>query len=116
MRDAMPTVIEHVAAVSVALPFARRGGDRASPVNIVSFTLTIITASYLLVSMLRRLSTSAAVIDPTHGRELTVISQLVPANDRLPFEQIAPPVVLFPASDETRAWQVDAALSEVVGQ
>jgi hypothetical protein len=100
MRDAMSTVIsEHVAAVSVALPFARRGADRSSPFNIVSFTLTAVRVGYLLVFVLRRLSASAAGIDPNHGRELTVISQLVPANDRLPFEQIAPPVALFPARE-----------------
>ncbi|MCA6107079.1 hypothetical protein [Bradyrhizobium cenepequi] len=97
MRDAVHAVArERVPAVSVVLPFTRRGADRPSSFNMVSFTLAAVRVSCLLVFALRRLSTSAAVLDPTHGRELTVISQLVPARDRLPFEQIAPPVALFP--------------------
>lgn len=116
MRDAMHTVArEKVTAVSVVFPFTRRGADRAGSF-MLSFTLAAVRVSCLLVFVLRRHSTSAAVIDPTHGRELTVISQLVPANDRLPFEQIAPPVALFPAFHEPCASQVDATVCEPVGR
>ena len=112
MRDAMPTVArESVAAAFDVWPVTRRAADRASSFNVLSFTLAAVRVSYLLVFVLRRLSTSAAVIDPNHDRELTAISQLVPAKDHLPFEQIAPPAALFPASDGPCASLVDAILS-----
>jgi hypothetical protein len=112
MPDAMPTVVrESVAATSVVWPVTRRAAERVGSFNVLSFTLATVRASYLLIFVLRRLSSSAAVIDPNHGRELTVISQLLPANDHLPFEQIAPPRALFPASHGPRASLVDAILS-----
>jgi hypothetical protein len=115
MRDAMRTVACASVAV-VVLSFTGRRADRASSFNVHSFALAAARVSYLLVFVLRRLSTSAAGIDPAHGRELAVISRLVPANDRLPFEQIAPPVALFPAPDRSRASEAGATFPEAVGR
>jgi hypothetical protein len=99
MYDAMHAVAcDEVQAVSAALPFKRSCADQATSLNWLSFGPAAVRVSYMLVLVLRRLSTSAAVLDPTYGRELTVISRLVPAIDRLPFERIAPPAALFSAS------------------